>query len=517
MPVRFDLSHFLDRHRRSAIALLCLIAAVRVFLSAAAIPFFNTVDELYHFDVVSKYAAGEPPRGVGALSAEAIGYISLYHASGHYRDEVPDPTPPPVWDHPPDVRRLIVEESAELLRTYGNWENTQAPLYYAIAGVWLRVGRLLGLEGGFLLYWLKFLNVPIIVLLVLTAHFFMRRFYPGDCLRVFGVPMLAAVIPQDVFYSISNDVLTPLCMAWAFYGLMTIWLDARAELAQSLCTGLAIAASLLTKYSNVTILAVGALVLPLTLRRMRREGTLAQNVRSLSVCIASAVLPVTAWLIRSMTAISNTDGLYRLVGWSVKPFEAMWNHPIFTAKGLGLFLTNMTTSFWRGEIGWHGVTMHSDAMDVVFVATTVLFLAAAAIWLVVDRGAPRCERCIDAAGFFFIGVSLLFWAFISIRYDWGTILLYPSPDYPYVSSGRLIGGILIPFLALYVAGLGRILSLVRFRRGALAVVTVLAVLLAIGDGILTANVAGSRANFFHMLGRPNAALAPSEVMGNPVP
>ena len=515
MPVCFGLNNFIDRHRRSVIALLCLIAAVRVFLSAAAIPFFNTVDELYHFDVVSKYAAGEPPQGVGALSAEAIGYISLYNTGAHYKDEAPDSALPPVWDYPPDVRRLVVEKRAEDLRTYGNWENTQAPLYYAIAGVWLRAGRLAGLEGGFLLYWLKFLNVPIVVLMVLTAHFFMRRFYPGDRLRVFGVPMLVAVIPQDVFYSISNDVLTPLCMAWAFYGLMSIWLDARAELARSLCTGLAIAASLLTKYSNVTILAVGAVVMPLALWRMRREGTLAQNIRSLSVCVALAVLPVTAWLIRSMTAISNTDGLYRLVGWSVKPFDAMWNHPIFTAKGLGLFLTNMTTSFWRGEICWHGVTMHSDVMDVVFVATTVLFLATAAIWLVVDRGAPGRERCIDAAGFFFIGVSLLFWAFISIRYDWGRILIYPSPDYPYVSSGRLIGGILIPFLALYVAGLGRILSFLRFRTGALAVVAVLAVMIAIGDGILTANVAGSRANFFHMLGRSNAALAPSEAIGNP--
>ncbi|MFA4974177.1 MAG: hypothetical protein WC683_16330, partial [bacterium] len=93
--------------------------------------------------------------------------------------------------------------------------------------------------------------------------------------------------------------------------------------------------------------------------------------------------------------------------------------------------------------------------------------------------------------------------------------IYPSPDYPYVSSGRLIGGILIPFLALYVAGLGRILSFLRFRTGALAVVAVLAVMIAIGDGILTANVAGSRANFFHMLGRSNAALAPSEAIGNP--
>jgi len=38
-----------------------------------------------------------------------------------------------------------------------NAESSQGPVYYTLAGGWLRAGRWFGLSGGTLLYWIRFL------------------------------------------------------------------------------------------------------------------------------------------------------------------------------------------------------------------------------------------------------------------------------------------------------------------------------------------------------------------------
>ena len=58
------------------VAILCLVACVRVFVYSAAFPFFNNVDEQAHLDLVCKYSHGQVPRqleGFGRESADAPG------------------------------------------------------------------------------------------------------------------------------------------------------------------------------------------------------------------------------------------------------------------------------------------------------------------------------------------------------------------------------------------------------------------------------------------------------------
>src|ERR1035438_824526 len=63
---------------RSIVWLLCLLAAVHVFVFSAAAPFFNNVDEQIHLDLAVKYSQGCLPRGLEPVSAEMVPYAVLY-------------------------------------------------------------------------------------------------------------------------------------------------------------------------------------------------------------------------------------------------------------------------------------------------------------------------------------------------------------------------------------------------------------------------------------------------------
>jgi len=69
---------FSESRERSIVRLLCLLAAVHVFIFSAAFPFFNNVDEANHFDLVVKYSHGHLPRGPELVSAESMQYIAIF-------------------------------------------------------------------------------------------------------------------------------------------------------------------------------------------------------------------------------------------------------------------------------------------------------------------------------------------------------------------------------------------------------------------------------------------------------
>ena len=58
--------------------LLCLLAAVHVLFFSAAFPFFNVVDEPFHFDLVVRYSQGDIPRSLGAPCEGALPYLVLF-------------------------------------------------------------------------------------------------------------------------------------------------------------------------------------------------------------------------------------------------------------------------------------------------------------------------------------------------------------------------------------------------------------------------------------------------------
>ena len=116
------------------------------------------------------------------VSDETVKYIVLY-GSPEYLG-VPTNSPdgqfaPPPWKQPLEkVRQTLIAKTATW-RTVTNYEASQPPLYYTLAGAWWRLGKWCGFHDGFLLYWLRFLNVFFVAVLVWLGFVAARMVFPG--------------------------------------------------------------------------------------------------------------------------------------------------------------------------------------------------------------------------------------------------------------------------------------------------------------------------------------------------
>jgi len=63
-----------------------LLAALHVFVFTATFPFFNSVDEPYHFDLVVRYSQGQIPREVEPFSTESIHFLVLFCSIAYLTD-----------------------------------------------------------------------------------------------------------------------------------------------------------------------------------------------------------------------------------------------------------------------------------------------------------------------------------------------------------------------------------------------------------------------------------------------
>ena len=111
-----------------------------------------------------------------------------------------------------------------------------------------------------------------------------------------GVPLLLAFIPQNVFYAMNNDVLSPLCFGALFLCVLQ-WLRTNApSLLLGALTGLAVAATCLTKLSNLPLVAVALAVIVARsmaiILRTPRAGLIA-----LAALISCAAIPIGTWML----------------------------------------------------------------------------------------------------------------------------------------------------------------------------------------------------------------------------
>lgn len=483
---------------------LALVVAVRVFLFSAAFPLFNNVDEESHFDLVSKYAHGELPRkGLERYSPEASATIALYRSTEFL---APPRGGPLDLSRTPRWRRTDPEVRDEIENTRGRWqtrvnhETQSPPLYYAIAGAWFDLGKLFGIGGAWLVYWIRFLNVPICALTLILAHRFCARNLPSHSALRLGVPWLIAFLPQDVEYSINSDTLSAPLSLLAIH-LLLAWISReKRSLGLALAVGATVAAACLTKSTNVVLVAlvVGALLL---VRWRPVQGWRPRDGIELTVAACAASLPVLLWSARTMILSGEPTGSadkIAMLGWTAKPMSRILDHPILSPSGAWTFLSELIRTSWRGEFTWHGSRLASGFADAFYVGSTVLLAAAGVIVLL--RGAKRPEpgeRTTEILSVASLMVSVLLLAALSMAFDFGSSF-YPSKASPYFISGRLLSGSLVPFLIVYVAGLELWLP----SRGRLFWTwTILAAAAAIQVGsewILTAEVFRSPFNAYHL-------------------
>ena len=199
-----------------------------------------------------------------------------------------------------------------------------------------------------------------------------------------------------------------------------------------------------------------------------------------------------------MGELTGFSAKSRCLTWTPKPLGQYANHPIFTLGGYLSFWSALVRTFWRGEGLWHGYPLAAGAIDTFYVSSSTLLLVAFLISTV--AGGAKADAATRWAGVFCLLVFALSLALLilwSVSVDFGKCF-YPSRRWPFLSSGRLMLGALVPFLIMYLSGLESFLAWLRlsFLRLPLLIVTVN--LVAIAEIVYSLDVFASQYNWFHL-------------------
>jgi hypothetical protein len=498
-----------EKQEKIIVALLCLIAAARIFVFSASFPFFCNVDEEFHFDTVFKYSRGYLPHAGGSrFDKEAAEMIAAYRTPYFLADPgaiASGQLMQPLYVFSKSFIAPLLEMHVNgWVNSFRNHEAFSPPVYYMAAGLWLNLGRTLGFEGADLLYWNRFFNILPVSLLVWVSFLFARRFFPDNRFMRLGLPLMTAFLPQDAFYAISNDVLSPLFFSLALYQLLDLYFSASRGYWRYACAGLFIAATFLTKFSNVAIIGISAVILSLKMWNAYRMK-LAGELPKVLLLLASASLPVLAWLGRNYLVLGDISGTaerMKLLTWSVKPFSEMWDHPIFSIDGFAYFWSDIMRTFWRGEFVWQGTPLATKTADWFYVISSSFFILilAAGIGRVLRRSMSVSERFTTGISLLTVAFSIIFLAGLSIVFDFGECP-YPSRESPFFTSGRLLIGMLVPMLAVYLNGLYLIMSKLKIRINPLLVVTLIAGFITYSEISVSYPIFGNEHNWFHLVDR----------------
>lgn len=499
----------LSPHTPAIIFAISMIAALRVFLFSAAFPFFCNVDEQAHFDAVVKYSRGYLPRAGDLLYDPAAADMIVRYGVLDYFNKPEDIAAKkvrlPLCLLPAELASSFYEGSMRFWQSGYNHEAFSPPAYYYIAGRWFNLGKYLGQKGLDLLYWTRFMNMLTIALLVWLSYAMARRFYPGSFAMRIGLPLLAAFIPQDVFYAINSDSLSPLFSGLAFYLMLRVYFSDQCSWRLCFFAGIAAAAAFLVKFTNIVMLGVVVLIAALKLRNIYAQSGSRDRLLKILFALATAFLPSLVWLGRNRVFVGDlwgTAAKIKMLGWSVKPLRDLFLHPIFSLQGIAVFWNNLVSTLWRGELVWHLSVVASKMADLFYSLSSLVFIAAATVALF--RPASRSpegkdERFVTAASLLTFILSILLMAGGSILFDFGACWS-PSRDYPYITSGRLILGMFIPFLILYIKGLEAILGTFKKVVNPVTVILVIVIAITVSEVSVTSQLFTYKYNWFHMRG-----------------
>ena len=441
-----------SRREAVLIAALATFAALRVALFAAAFPFFANVDEQKHVDMVLKYARGYLPEPGRAGFEPQMGQLVGMVASPEYLAEPGEIAPPPAWRRSPAAMFAVIESSRRFLAARENKEAEQPPAYYAVAAAWLRLGRALGLEGARLLYFVRGLGALAAAAFVWVAYRLVSDLYRDAALIRLGVPILAAVFPQDTLFYVTPDVFSPLFGGLCF--ALSLRLARRPESGAAVyaAAGIALAAALLTKWTNAALLVVAAAASLHALAHASSPLGVRRFAAKLAWQWGLALAPVALWCGRSLRLYGDPTGSALKVarlGWGRKPFGEWLDHPIFTLSGVFEFTTGLIPLFWRGELAWHRSDLALPALDALYTGSTLLLLVLAFAAL---RGREPARFLAEGLAGLAIAVAAGTLAVLSLAFVFDATT-NPPASHPYFVQGRLISGVLLPFLLVYVRGL----------------------------------------------------------------
>jgi hypothetical protein len=363
---------------------------------------------------------------------------------------------------------------------------------------------LVGIEP---LYWIRFLNVVLMAIVVWLGYVAARAIAPEHLDLCIGVPLLLAFIPQNVFYAMNNDVLSPLCFGVLFLCVLQWLRTNEPSLLLGAYTGVAIATTYLTKLSNLPLIVIAVVVIlaktGVIVRRRPRAGLIA--LAALLVCAAVPIGSWVVWLKLQFGDVTGSTAKIAFLDWTRKPFAEWWQHPIFKPHGLWVFWSDLIASFWRGEVEWHGKQFEWQIADRLYAVSSLVFIAAAVLGLRKQFALSAFQRQAIAVAILTVAAGIAFLGLLSIQFDFGSCV-NPSRTHPYFTSGRLLSGAIIPFALSYVYGIFCLCRLAtsRFRQtrwidtaSPLVVLGAIVVFSQVSEIFINHPVFASEHNWFH--------------------
>jgi len=501
MPFNEQIDSYLARRKTWIVAICCFLGAVRVLVYAAAFPLFNPVDETSHYQMVREYSRGHlPGSDLLKIDSEAADFFTLYSSSEYFKSrEVLREfhRDVPIAALPAELRDRHYPKVFSYFLGQCNIETQSPPAYYLLAGAWYRLAKMSGAPEWRAAYWARFLNAILYGTFIWVACLFVKEVYPERVFFCVGMAMLLAVFPQDVFYGMSRDVLLPLVtslfLLFLLRGLRTVDSGECELLAAGFLAGIAF----LTELSSVVLF--GAL-LAVTLFKSKRAEKLANSVRQQTMLalslVAAAILPLT-WMVRNrlvMGDLTGTQAKLFCLGWVTKPWGEIWQHPIFSFRGVQYFVHELTASYWRGEIIWAGQPLRNGKAEVFYLSSTLVLLAAFLVCFAL-RKKEQIQRFSEYLSLYLVAASVLFLASVSLLFDYQECV-YPSRAHPYFVSGRIIIGTLLPFLVMYLSGFEFLLRPIRKYVHPILPLLVICASIACAEATLMLTVFHSHFNFY---------------------
>ncbi|HST29864.1 MAG TPA: DUF2142 domain-containing protein [Chthoniobacterales bacterium] len=488
------------RELRWIIASLCALAAIRVFVFAAAFPFFNNVDEQAHVDLVVKYAHGTPPHGIVTFSPEAALYFAVYSSPEYFvpPDQYGGQYPPPNWLLPRDQVEKVLQNEVPFWESRSNHESGEPPLYYAIGGAWFDFGRTLGLRGLVLLYWVRFLNIAFAAALVWVGYKAALIVFGDRSFPAITTATLLAIWPQSSFYSVQGDSLSTVTFGLAFIAVARLLESERPAVWLGVSTGLAVAATCLIKTANLPLLLVVFAAVIYKAAILVRARAMQRAISILTAFLISVFVPLALWAVwnqQHFGDLTATNSKIELLGWTPKAFADWWSHPIFTPAGAKNFWVELIASFWRGEFIWHHERMAGWWSDAFYWSASTIVLVIVLVGLFIRRKSESNQAVLWIAVFSF--ASLVgFLVLLSIRFDFGECP-YPSRENPFFTSGRLLNAAAVPFFVLFAYAIEQLASWTKreWIRWGLLVLTI--ILVTTWQLSINSSAFSSGYNFFH--------------------
>jgi len=468
MSFTLRLDNFVAQRKTWIAAVCCCFAVLRVLAFAAAFPLFNPVDETSHYEMVYEYSRGFLP-GDGLMKSDpAMARIFSLYGSDEYlvagdvlqrfHRNVPLPA------LPENLREYYYPRRMQFWRAQSNIETQAPPAYYLLAAGWYRIGEWLGAKDWLIAYWVRFLNAVLYGSFVWIGFLFVKEVYPQRAFLHLGVPALLAVFPQDLFYGMNRDVLSPLLVGLFLLLMFRVLRAESGAYPEMIAAGVLAGIAFLTEVSNFVLFGALLAVLLIKSRKAERLGNPGNEQKMIAASfVASLALPL-LWMARNRMVMGDFTGsrakLFYL-GWIPKPWAETWQHPILSAPGVWYFVRELVGSYWRGEYVWARGALRNGSAEHFYLYSTLLAMTAFVAYLFARRREESVlERLNGYLGLYLLAASVLFLAGISLLFDFQDCP-YPSRAAPYFVSGRIIAGTLLPFVVMYLSGLELLLRPAR--------------------------------------------------------